>query len=352
MVIDIDRMAHTTQSMAGVVSGGSDDVDRALRPTSLAEYVGQSAIKRNVGIVIEAAKKRGDTIDHMLFYGSAGLGKTTLAHIIAKEMNVGITVTSGPAIERVGDLGAILTNLSDGDVLFIDEIHRLRKTVEEVLYPAMEDGVIDLIVGKGPSARSVQLDLPRFTLIGATTQMGALSNPLRNRFGSVYRLAFYSDIEMQTIVRRSAMLLQVPLDDAAAEIIAQRSRRTPRVANRLVRRVRDYAQANDRERVTAAVVEEALGLLDIDAMGLEAMDRALLAKIIDDFGGGPVGVKTLAAALGEEVYTVEEVYEPYLIQQGFVMRTPRGRVALERAFEHMQRPIPARYHKMRENIAL
>ncbi len=326
--------------------------DRALRPETLTEYVGQDAIKRNLSIVINAARKRGEPIDHILFYGSAGLGKTTLSHIIAKEMGVGITVTSGPAIERVGDLGSILTNLSDGDILFIDEIHRLRKTVEEVLYPAMEDGVIDIIVGKGPSARTLQLDLPKFTLIGATTQIGALSNPLRNRFGSTYRLEFYTPNDIKQIVLRSARLLDIVIHDDAAQEIAHRSRQTPRVANRLVRRVRDYAQAHDLSEVTHTVVCDALKLLDIDESGLEAMDRQLLEKIITVFHGGPVGVKTLAASLGEEVYTIEEVYEPYLIQHGFIMRTPRGRVALEAAFKHLNINIPARYEKMRSALGM
>ncbi len=341
-----------THPLARTLLRDDASVDRALRPETLEDYVGQDMIKRNLGIVIDAAKKRGDAIDHILFYGSAGLGKTTLSHIIAKEMGVGITVTSGPAIERVGDLGSILTNLSDGDILFIDEIHRLRKTVEEVLYPAMEDGVIDIIVGKGPSARTLQLDLPRFTLVGATTQMGALSNPLRNRFGSTYRLEFYAPEDIEQIVQRSARLLEIPIDADAATEIALRARQTPRVANRLVRRIRDYAQAHDFDTVTRDVVRDALELLEIDACGLEAMDRALLEKIITTFHGGPVGVKTLAAALSEEVYTIEEVYEPYLIQRGFIMRTPRGRVALEAAFAHLGREIPQRYHTMRDKLGM
>ncbi len=353
MAIDVSPI-QSQQDMPTQVTALRDDVsvDRALRPQSLDEYIGQSAIKRNLSIVIDAAVKRKDAIDHILFYGSAGLGKTTLSHIIAKEMGVGITVTSGPAIERVGDLGSILTNLSDGDVLFIDEIHRLRKTIEEVLYPAMEDGVIDIIVGKGPSARTLQLDLPKFTLVGATTQMGALSNPLRNRFGSTYKLVFYTPDEMAQIVVRSAKLLEIDIDTRAVMEIARRARQTPRVANRLVRRIRDYAQAHDFSQVTYEVVCDALQLLDIDESGLELMDRELLEKIITAFHGGPVGVKTLAAALSEEVFTIEEVYEPYLIQQGFIMRTPRGRVALEAAFKHLHYNIPARYRAMRDKIGM
>ncbi len=353
MAIEVSTSSTHAQTVpAEALFSEEPSIDRALRPETLSDYVGQDAIKRNLGIVIDAAKKRGDAVDHVLFYGSAGLGKTTLSHIIAKEMGVGITVTSGPAIERVGDLGSILTNLSDGDVLFIDEIHRLRKTIEEVLYPAMEDGVIDIIVGKGPSARTLQLDLPRFTLVGATTQMGALSNPLRNRFGSTYRLEFYTVEDITKIVLRSARLLDVNIDDDAAREIALRSRQTPRVANRLVRRIRDYAQAHDFDVITCALVQDALELLAIDKSGLEVMDRQMLEKIITTFHGGPVGVKTLAAALSEEVYTIEEVYEPYLIQHGFIMRTPRGRVALEAAFEHLNITIPQRYHKMRDKLGI
>ncbi len=353
MTIDVSPV-QSQQDMPTRTSALRDDqsIDRALRPQSLSEYIGQSAIKRNLGIVIDAAIKRKEAIDHILFYGSAGLGKTTLSHIIAKEMGVGITVTSGPAIERVGDLGSILTNLSDGDVLFIDEIHRLRKTIEEVLYPAMEDGVIDIIVGKGPSARTLQLDLPKFTLVGATTQMGVLSNPLRNRFGSTYKLTFYTLDEMAQIVTRSAKLLEIDIDTHAVKEIARRSRQTPRVANRLVRRIRDYAQAHDFQKVTYNVVCDALKLLDIDESGLELMDRELLEKIITVFHGGPVGVKTLAAALSEEVFTIEEVYEPYLIQRGFIMRTSRGRVALEAAFKHLHYDIPVRYRAMRDKMGI
>lgn len=347
-----DNKIKKQQSVDPVVLREDPSIDRALRPESLTDYVGQENIKRNLGIVIDAAKKRKEAIDHILFYGSAGLGKTTLSHIIAKEMGVGITVTSGPAIERVGDLGSILTNLSDGDVLFIDEIHRLRKSIEEVLYPAMEDGVIDIIVGKGPSARTLQLDLPKFTLVGATTQMGALSNPLRNRFGSTYRLEFYEPEDIEKIVLRSARLLEIPVDADAATEIALRARQTPRVANRLVRRVRDYAQAHDFDTVSRDIVCDTLKLLDIDESGLEIMDRQLLEKIITTFHGGPVGVKTLAAALSEEVFTIEEVYEPYLIQNGFVMRTPRGRVALEAAFTHLNHEIPQRYNKMRDKLGM
>ncbi len=326
--------------------------DRALRPQKLDEYVGQSHIRKNLKVMMNAAKKRGEPMDHVLLYGSAGLGKTTLAHIIAKEMGVGIKVTSGPAIERVGDLGSILTNLSDGDVLFIDEIHRLKKIVEEVLYPAMEDGVLDIIVGKGPSARTLQLDLPRFTLVGATTQMGALSAPLRNRFGVSHRLAFYEPEEIEKILHRSAQLLQINISDGAAEMIAVRSRQTPRVANRLLRRCRDWAQAHERVIIDEEVVRGTLELLSIDELGLEDTDRQILQVIIEKFDGGPVGVKTLAAATGEDVHTIEEVYEPFLITKGFVVRTPRGRVATEQAFEHLKIPVPAKYCRMRAQLGM
>lgn len=327
-------------------------VDRALRPERLEDYVGQSHIKRNLAILIDAARKRNENVDHVLLYGSAGLGKTTLAHIIARETGANITVTSGPAIERVGDLGAILTNMADGDVLFIDEIHRLRKTVEEVLYPAMEDGVLDIIVGKGPSARTLQLDLPRFTLIGATTQIGRISNPLRNRFGAMYQLSFYEQEDMAAIISRSAQLLGVVLDPAAAAIIADRSRRTPRIANRLVRRVRDFAAAKEHGIITADVALATLELLDIDAIGLERADRRLLETVITTFHGGPVGVKTLATALSDDIYTIEEVYEPFLIQSGLLMRSPRGRIVTEAAYDHLGIHIPDKYRRMRQNIGL
>ena len=315
-------------------------LDNTLRPQSFSEYVGQDKIKRNLDIFIQAAKKRGENIDHVLLYGSAGLGKTTLAHIIAKEMGVNIKITSGPAIERVGDLGSILTNLEDGDVLFIDEIHRLNKMIEEVLYPAMEDYKLDIIIGKGPAARTIQLDLPRFTLIGATTRLGSLSNPLRNRFGSTHRLEFYMPVDMEKIVRRSAHILGIGLDEEAAKSIAHSSRQTPRVANRILKRVRDFAQISDKETITGALASEALSLYEIDKLGLEPTDRHILRVLIERFRGGPAGIQALAAVSGEEIQTIEDVYEPYLIQLGFLARTPRGRVVTREAYEHLGITVP------------
>jgi Holliday junction DNA helicase RuvB len=314
-----------------------DDVklDNTLRPQKLSDYVGQEKIKRNLSIFMEAAKKRGESIEHVLLCGPAGLGKTTLANIIAREMGVSIRVTSGPAIEKVGDLGSILTNLQDGDILFIDEIHRLNKTIEEVLYPAMEDYKLDIIIGKGPSARTLQLDLPKFTLIGATTRLGTISNPLRNRFGAVYRLDFYEPQEIEKIIHRSGKILNVDLDSAGAKKIAASSRRTPRVANRILKRVRDYAQIKDKELIDEMIAKEALKALDIDELGLEPTDRNILEIIIEKFGGGPVGVQTIAAATLEEVQTIEDVYEPYLLQLGLLARTPRGRVVTEKGFQHL-----------------
>lgn len=314
-----------------------DDVklDNSLRPKNLAEYVGQEKIKGNLKIFMEAAKKRGEAIEHVLLCGPAGLGKTTLANIIAREMGTNIRVTSGPAIEKVGDLGSILTNLQDGDILFIDEIHRLNKTIEEVLYPAMEDYKLDIIIGKGPSARTLQLDLPKFTLIGATTRLGTISNPLRNRFGAVYRLDFYQDNEIEKILHRSSRILNIKIDSAGAKAVAVSSRRTPRVANRILKRVRDFAQINDIDVIDDKIAKEALRALEIDEMGLEPTDRNILEIIIDKFNGGPVGVQTIAAATLEEIQTIEDVYEPYLLQLGFLARTPRGRVVTEKGFEHL-----------------
>jgi len=319
-----------------------DDVvlDMTLRPQRMDEYVGQEKIRKNLQLFIDAAKKRGEPIEHVLLYGPAGLGKTTLAHIIANEMGVNIRVTSGPAIERVGDLGSILTNLQDGDILFIDEIHRLNKLIEEVLYPAMEDYKLDVIIGKGPSARTLQLDLPKFTLIGATTRLGSLSNPLRNRFGAVHRLEFYTEDEMRHIVHRSGKILGIKLDESGAQEIAISSRRTPRVGNRIVKRVRDFAQVNGHDIIDSATARKALRMLDIDEVGLEPTDRHILETIITKFNGGPVGVQTIAAATSEEVETIEDVYEPYLIQLGFIMRTPRGRTVTEKGYGHMGRPVP------------
>ena len=317
-------------------------LDTTLRPQGFDDYIGQEKLKRNLKIGIDAAKKRGDPAEHVLFYGPAGLGKTTLSHIIAKEMGVGMKATSGPAIERVGDLGSILTNLENGDVLFIDEIHRLNKLIEEVLYPAMEDYKLDIIIGKGPSARTIQLDLPKFTLVGATTRLGAISNPLRNRFGSVHRLEFYTEAEIARILERSARILGIQIEKDGAERIANASRRTPRIANRLLKRVRDYSQTKDHETVTKTLAQEALELLEIDEIGLEPTDRHILTVMIEKFGGGPVGLQTLAAATSEERETIEDVYEPYLLQLGFIARTPRGRVVTEHGYRHLGKPIPDR----------
>ena len=316
-------------------------LDTTLRPQCFVEYVGQEKIKRNLDIFIRAAKKRKESIDHVLLYGPAGLGKTTLAHIIAKETGVNIKITSGPAIEKVGDLGSILTNLDDGDVLFIDEIHRLNKMIEEVLYPAMEDYKLDIIIGKGPAARTIQLDLPRFTLIGATTRLGSLSNPLRNRFGSTHRLEFYTPKEIEHIVKRSANILHIGLDDQGAREIANASRQTPRVANRILKRVRDYAETKNFPIITGDIAIEALRLYEIDALGLEPTDRHILSILIHKFKGGPAGIQALAAVTGEEIQTIEDVYEPYLIQLGFLARTPRGRVVTAHGYKHLDLTPPA-----------
>ncbi|HFC36387.1 MAG TPA: Holliday junction branch migration DNA helicase RuvB [Candidatus Moranbacteria bacterium] len=311
-----------------------------LRPQTFNEYVGQEKIKKNLDILIGAAKKRQEPIEHILLYGPAGLGKTTLSNIIAKEMGVGLKTTSGPAIERVGDLGSILTNLQDGDVLFIDEIHRLNKLVEEILYPAMEDYKLDIIVGKGPSARTLQLDLPKFTLIGATTRLGSISNPLRNRFGAVYKLNFYNDDEMQSIIRRSGKLLNIDINDGGCRKISCCSRQTPRVANRILKRVRDFAQIEGTDIIDEEISQRALQMLEVDELGLEPADREIVRIIIENFNGGPVGVQTIAAATSEEVQTIEDVYEPFLIQSGLLARTPRGRVVTKKGYEHLGYEFP------------
>lgn len=319
---------------AQTASPTEENFDRALRPTRLADYVGQRAVREQLHIFIEAAKRRGEPLDHLLLFGPPGLGKTTLANIVAAEMGVNIRQTSGPVLERPGDLAAILTNLERNDVLFIDEIHRLSPVVEEILYPALEDYQIDIMIGEGPAARSIKLDLPPFTLIGATTRAGSLTNPLRARFGIVNQLQFYTTEELGTIVRRSARLLNVQIDAGGAQEIAKRSRGTPRVANRLLRRVRDYAEVKHDGVVTREVADAALRMLDVDAVGLDFIDCRFLRTILEKFAGGPVGIDNLAAAIGEDRDTLEDVVEPYLIQQGFLQRTPRGRIATPTAWQH------------------
>ena len=309
--------------------------EKTLRPKTLDEYIGQDKVKENMKVYIEAAKKRGEPLDHVLLYGPPGLGKTTLSNIISNEMNSNIKITSGPAIEKPGDLAALLTNLHEYDVLFIDEIHRLNKSVEEILYPALEDYTLDIIIGKGPSARSIRLDLPKFTLIGATTRVGSLTTPLRDRFGIVQRLELYKPEDLKTIVTRSARILEIDIDEEAAMEIAKRSRGTPRIANRILKRVRDYAAVLGDGNITLKLAKIALNKLEIDELGLDEIDRKMLETIILKYAGGPVGVETLAATIGEEVETIEDVYEPYLMQIGFLSRTPRGRIALEPAYRHI-----------------
>jgi holliday junction DNA helicase RuvB len=318
-----------------------DEAETSLRPHTLRDYVGQVKVKDSLSIYIRAALMRRDALDHMLLYGPPGLGKTTLACIVASEMGQNIRITSGPAIDRPGDLASILTNLSAGDILFIDEIHRLSRVVEEVLYPAMEDYALDIMIGKGPTARSIRLDLPHFTLIGATTRAGQLSAPLRDRFGIMFRLEMYSADELARIVDRSAGILGMPADAEGIMEIARRSRGTPRIANRMLKRIRDYAQVRADGRISLPVAREGLNMLDVDALGLDRVDRAVLYTMIDKFGGGPVGLDTLSAATGEDAITIEDVYEPYLLQLGFIQRTPRGRVATPTAYEHLKRPLPA-----------
>ena len=318
-----------------IENGQEERLENTLRPQSFDEYIGQSKVKENMKIYIEAAKKRGEPLDHCLFYGPPGLGKTTIANIIANEMNSNIKITSGPAIEKAGDLAAILTNLSENDVLFIDEIHRLSKNVEEILYPALEDYTLDIVIGKGPSAKSIRIDLPKFTLIGATTKAGSLTTPLRDRFGIVHRLELYTPEELSVIVQRSAKILEVDIDENAANEIARRSRGTPRIANRLLKRVRDYAVVLGDGEITLKIAKLALNKLEIDELGLDETDRKMLDIMINQYQGRAVGIETIATTLGEEIDTIEDVYEPYLIQIGFLSRTPRGRVVMPAAYEHM-----------------
>jgi Holliday junction DNA helicase RuvB len=335
-------MIETDRLIAPAAASPQEEaIERALRPKVLDEYVGQEKARGQLEIFIHAARGRSEPLDHVLLFGPPGLGKTTLAHIIAKEMGVNMRQTSGPVLERAGDLAALLTNLEPNDVLFIDEIHRLSPVVEEILYPAMEDYRLDIMIGEGPAARSVRLDLPPFTLVGATTRAGMLTNPLRDRFGIVARLEFYTNEELAKIVHRSANLLEVKMQEAGAFEIARRSRGTPRIANRLLRRVRDYAQVKADGVVTSEIADAALKMLDVDKLGFDVMDRKLLQAVLEKFGGGPVGLDNLAAAIGEERDTIEDVLEPYLIQQGYLMRTPRGRVATNLAYQHFGLAVPS-----------
>jgi Holliday junction DNA helicase RuvB len=341
MSIETDRLLA-----AAPASAQEEEFQRSLRPARLAEYVGQEKVRGQLEIFIQAARGRSEALDHVLLFGPPGLGKTTLAHIIAREMGVNLRQTSGPVLERPGDLAALLTNLEPRDVLFIDEIHRLSPVVEEILYPALEDYQIDIMIGEGPAARSIKLDLPPFTLVGATTRAGMLTNPLRDRFGIVARLEFYSAAELASIVRRSAGLLEVKLAEEGGAEIARRARGTPRIANRLLRRVRDFAQVKAAGEVTRAVADDALKMLDVDALGLDVMDRKLLLAVIEKFGGGPVGVENLAHAIGEETDTIEDVLEPFLIMQGYLQRTPRGRVATLATYRHFGIVAPSGAHDL------
>ncbi len=326
----------------------SDDksLDLTLRPQKLEEYVGQNKIKSNLKITIQAAQQRGESIEHVLLYGAPGLGKTTLAHLISNEMGAQIRVTSGPAIEKSGDLAAILSNLNEGDILFIDEIHRLNKSIEEILYPAMEDYALDIIIGKGPSARTVRIDLSKFTIIGATTKVSLLSAPLRDRFGIHYHLDFYNPEDIDRIVNRSAKILGVDIKTEASRLIAERARRTPRIANRLLKRVRDYCEVKGNGELEKELCLEALGLLEVDSLGLDWIDRKIMETIIDKFGGGPVGLNSVSAATGEDMSTIEDVYEPYLMQLGFLERSPRGRIVTRLGYEHLGKQVPGEQNSL------
>ena len=344
--MDTNEFDFENRIMNTAYSASDADVEFSLRPKTLDEYVGQEKVKENLKVYIEAAKKRGDSLDHVLLYGPPGLGKTTLSNIIAAEMGVNIRVTSGPAIEKAGDLAAILTNLNEGDVLFIDEIHRLSRTVEEILYPAMEDYALDIIIGKGPSARSIRIDLPRFTLIGATTRAGQMTTPLRDRFGVILKLELYTPEELATIVRRNAGILEMDITDDGAIEIASRSRGTPRIANRLLKRVRDFAQIKGDGRIDKEIANYSLTRLEIDQLGLDNVDRRMLETIIKFYNGGPVGLETLAATVGEEAITLEDMYEPYLMQIGFLSRTPRGRCVTHLAYSHLGMQLPTEQMKL------